>query len=306
MKRFGGWAALNSTLACLLLLLTVGPLFKTLNSPRTALARPSTALVYRCYGSNFVRLQAVNVGTAGNTPQSLDSAAVTFEGDVPAEIRSILPSLDVPAGAASPAFTWDVPSPMHLVARRRRQVMTQRSQEVGTTRIAGQAGDEFHVDTIPLANVREAAKTWGSTIAGVFTLGGILTVLQGDTKAGQLTDGGQRLLVVLLVVALVLAVGAVITAFGVAFEPETTNSATLLNGSIIATVLALVCLALSTFVLWKGDQSPAAAQQYLVTYEASNTVACGTLTRDGAGTLVFSGGALTDVAEIVETEGCPK
>jgi len=97
----------------------------------------------------------------------------------------------------------------------------------------------------------------------------------------------------------------VIVAFGVAWEDETTESYKTLNRSIIATVLALICLIGAAFVLWTGDQAAEASQQYLVTYGSSRTVACGTLTRDDAGNLVFSGGPLTDVVEIVESDDCP-
>lgn len=150
--------------------------------------------------------------------------------------------------------------------------------------------------------VQEAAKAWGQTIAGLATIGGVVTLLQGDATIASLNPVPQRWAVGVLIIALAMAIGAVINAFGVAWEDYTCTSYKRLNASIIATVGTVVLLVVAAFILWKGDRETT-LQQYLVTF-TDHTVACGPLGRDGE-ILMLSGRELADVATIEETAGCP-
>lgn len=157
-------------------------------------------------------------------------------------------------------------------------------------------------DRIEPSKLQEAARAWGTTIAGVTTIGGVVTLIQGDSKVAALSEGSQRWLVLALIGALCLAVFAIVAAFSVGWEPVTATSHLRLHASIIATVFALLLLVVAAFILWKGA-ADAGAQEYLVRYD-DNSVACGTLLNQD-GSLTFTGGALSGVLEINETNGCP-
>lgn len=133
----------------------------------------------------------------------------------------------------------------------------------------------------------------GGAIAGVTTVGGVVTVIQGEGKIGELSDRSQQWLVGFLIVALCLAVFAIVTAFSVGWEKATQNSGSRLNWSITATIFSLMLLVGSAFIPWKGGE-PAAPQQYLIRY-SDNTVVCGPL----------EWAVLSDVVEIMEASACP-
>lgn len=166
--------------------------------------------------------------------------------------------------------------------------------------MAGDENDAF--SSLNIKNVPDAAKAWGQTIAGLFTIGGVVTIIQGEANLADLTLWFQIAAGGALVLALGLAVFAVIMAFLVAWEEVTKKSEGQLKASIGATAVSVALLALAAWIIWKGDQVES-AQSYLVTFE-DRTVACGSLERDGE-TLTLSGRELADVALIEETAGCP-
>lgn len=150
--------------------------------------------------------------------------------------------------------------------------------------------------------VQKAAQAWGQTIAGLLTIGGIFTVIQGDAKLADLPTGTQFWAIAALILALIVAIYAVLKAFFVAWEPPRDESKDQLNWSIAATVVAVGLLAAAGLILLMAERVES-AQTYLVTF-ADQTVVCGELEREGE-TLTLSGRELVDVASMEEVAGCP-
>lgn len=161
-------------------------------------------------------------------------------------------------------------------------------------------------EAVPQREVPAAAATWGQTIAGLLTIGGIVTLIQGGGTIEGLKKDVQQTLVWFLILALVLAVFAVILAFSAAVDPKLlgTSPISRLNASITSTIIAIILLALAAYTLWSGQEDTKGL--YFVTYDADKTVVCGKLTTGADGKLFFNRTPLAGVGGIEAAEkGCP-
>ena len=187
-----------------------------------------------------------------------------------------------------------------------------------------------------LGDVKGAATTWGQTIAGLAGLGGILTLIQGETTLGDLKDWAEVVAVVLLLLALGLAAYAIYEAMIAAHleppkpsgsgggglvsiqagtEPSAAEglvnalttaaeqAAAHLRRSIWTALGSLGCVALVALGFWLFPEGPA-PPQFLVRYVDGNA-ACGELSWSGSRLVTDVSTDAGKVAEIAEMDACP-
>jgi hypothetical protein len=167
-------------------------------------------------------------------------------------------------------------------------------------------GDQPVIQVIHKDLIADAGKTWAQTIAGLLTIGGIVTLVQGGGTVQNLQPAAREDLEHFLIAALAAAIIAVILAFSAAFDPGFLRlpQEFRLYLSVCITVVAVILLFLAARTIWNNQKNYEGL--YFVSYEQDKIIACGMLSTQPDGRLLFMQTPVAGVTAITAADkGCP-
>jgi hypothetical protein len=164
------------------------------------------------------------------------------------------------------------------------------------------------------ANIHAISARWAATVGSLVSVSGVFLLIQERDVITGLTHSNEVRVAWLLGAALVGALVATLTTVLLARgdQDKTTTwpwnrkPATLLSISMTSAALTVILVLVATLVIWFGEREGANEQSYWV-YHSNGSISCGKLQRNDDGMLQLDAQstALTNVADVIEVDGCP-
>jgi hypothetical protein len=176
----------------------------------------------------------------------------------------------------------------------------------------------IHAKTIleeaKLANFRAISARWAATVGSLASVSGVFLLIQERDAITGLRLCYEIAVAALLGLALLGALVATLTTVLLAQDDRGQTAiwqskwkpATLLTISMASAALTVILVLVATLVIWFGEREGANEQSYWV-YHSNGSISCGKLQRNDDGMLQLDAQstALTNVADVIEVDGCP-